>query len=82
MDTMTCEAATKPVEATKPEWYRIPDATRVSGIGRSSLYGLVKEGKVKSVCLRKRNSSRGIRLINADSLSAFIESFTEEAKTA
>jgi hypothetical protein len=61
--------------AVKPEWLRLPDASRVSGIGRSSLYILIKEGKIKSVCLRKRNSIRGIRLVNADSLNAFIESF-------
>jgi len=62
----------------KPEWLRLPDASRMSGIGRSSLYILIKEGKIKSVCLRKRNSIRGIRLVNADSLSAFIESFANQ----
>jgi hypothetical protein len=61
----------------KPEWLRLPDATRVSGIGRSSLYVLIKEGKIRSVCLRKRNNTRGIRLVNADSLYAFIESFAK-----
>lgn len=66
----------------KPEWYRIPDATRVSGIGRSLLYQYIKEGKIKSACLRKRNSIRGIRLINADSLSELVESFAEGGATA
>jgi hypothetical protein len=63
------------LKTLKPEWFRVPDAIRVSGISRSSLYTMIKEGKIKSVCLRKRNSIRGIRLVNADSLSAFIESF-------
>ncbi len=62
----------------KPEWLRVPDAIRTSGIGRSSLYSLIKEGKVRSVCIRNRNSIRGIRLINSDSLSKFIESFAPE----
>ena len=66
----------------KPEWFRVPDAIRVSGISRSSLYTLIKEGKVKSVCLRKRNCIRGIRLVNADSLSAFIESFANGGEAA
>jgi hypothetical protein len=65
------------VSAAKPEWYRVPDAVRVSGIGRSSLYGLIKENKVKSICLRKRNAQRGIRLINADSLSQFLNGLAE-----
>jgi hypothetical protein len=66
----------------KPEWLRLPDASRVSGIGRSSLYNLIKENKIKSVSLRKRNSFRGIRLINADSLNAFIESFANGGEGA
>jgi len=68
--------------AVRPEWLRIPDASRISGIGRSSLYTLIKEGKIKSVCLRKRNSVRGIRLVNADSLNAFIESFANGGDAA
>jgi hypothetical protein len=64
----------RPLWELKPEWLRIPDATRFSGLGRSLLYELIKEGKVKSVCLRKRNKARGIRLISADSLSSLIES--------
>ena len=69
MDSLTCIG----VQPTKPEWLRIPDATRFSGLGRSSLYELIKEGRVKSVCLRKRNNIRGVRLISADSLSSLIE---------
>jgi hypothetical protein len=77
METLTCAEAQTP--AIKPEWLRTPDATIVSGIGRSSLYELIKEGRVKSVCLRKRNNLRGIRLINTDSLSKFIESIAKES---
>lgn len=75
MNTLEHPANGHAVTAVKPEWLRLPDATRASGIGRSSLYELVKENKIKSVCLKNRNSTRGIRLINADSLSKFIESF-------
>jgi hypothetical protein len=76
METFTCTE----VPAAKPEWYRLSDAIRVSGIGRSSLYELIREGRVKSVCLRKRNNTRGIRLINADSLTAFLNSFVNETR--
>ena len=44
------------------------------GIGRSSLYELIADGKIKTASLRKRNALRGTRLINIDSLRAFIES--------
>jgi hypothetical protein len=62
----------------KPEWLRLPDAIRVSGIGRSTLYQLLGDGSIKSVVLRKRGNQRGIRLISADSLRAYIESFVTE----
>jgi hypothetical protein len=62
----------------KPEWLRISDACRVSGLGRSLLYQHLKAGRIKSVCLRQRNKVRGIRLVNTDSLRSFIESFTNE----
>jgi len=58
----------------KPEWIRVPDAVHVSGISRSSLYELFADGEIKTACLRKRNALRGIRLINYDSLMAYIES--------
>jgi len=57
----------------RPEWLRIPDAVRFCGLSRSSLYELIREAKLRSVCLRKRNRARGVRLISADSLSSFIE---------
>jgi hypothetical protein len=75
---------TKPLEQSigacspvKPEWLRIHDAIRISGIGRSTLYGIISSGAIKSVLLRKRGCQRGIRLISADSLRAYIESFAQ-----
>jgi hypothetical protein len=62
----------------QPEWFRLHDAIRVTGIGRSTLYQLISSGSVKSVLLRKRGRQRGIRLISADSLRAYIESFATE----
>jgi hypothetical protein len=62
----------------RPEWLRLPDAIRVSGIGRSTLYQLLSSGAVKSALIRKRGCQRGIRLISADSLRAYIESFATE----
>jgi Helix-turn-helix domain len=67
-DSLNCDPS-----KTKPEWLRIPEAIRIFGIGRSTLYILIGEGKVKSCSLRRRGAVRGIRLISYDSLSAFIE---------
>jgi len=56
------------------QWLRIPDAVRVSGLCRSSLYGLMREGRIRSVCLRPSDGLKGVRLINAESLNHYIES--------
>jgi len=60
-------------QSSKPEYLRVPDAVRIFAICRSSLYELIGEGRIKSVCLRKRGAIRGIRLISYDSLLAYIE---------
>ncbi len=69
----------------KPEWIRLPPPggkCPFTGLSRSSLYELVGhieangfKPPVKSVTLRKRGSSRGIRLISYDSLMAYLASF-------
>lgn len=62
----------------KPEWLRVPDAVRIFGLCRSSLYELIASGEVKSLAMKKEGALRGIRLINFDSLAAYIESFATE----
>ena len=75
MTTIPPEQAIGACSPIKPEWLRLPDAVRVSGVGRSTLYNLITSGAIKSVALRKRGCQRGIRLISADSLRDYIESF-------
>jgi hypothetical protein len=62
--------ASKPTVETSPRLeplaYRINDAERVSGISRSGLYNLIKEGKLHSIVVAGR------RLIPADALKALL----------
>ena len=44
------------------------------GIGRSTLYKLVADGKIRSASLRERGKLRGKRLFLFASIEAFIES--------
>jgi hypothetical protein len=81
LTTSTIENETGKCAMAQPKWLRVPDACRVSGIGRSLLYQHLKAGRIKSVCLRRTNSIRGIRLVNADSLNAFIEGFAHDDAT-
>lgn len=57
----------------RPNWLRVDDAVRYSGISRSLLYELLKDGHVESRVLRRRGCLRGIRLISLDSLDRFIK---------
>jgi len=68
------QSASEPFINLRPVWLRIPEAVRTRGVGRSTLYTLIAEGKVKSRLLKaRRDSMRGIRLVSADSLDEFIE---------
>ncbi len=68
--------ATPGPEATlnlKPEWIKVPAAVRLSGIGRRSIYELIKDNRTKSFSNRKRGSQHGSRLISYDSLVDYME---------
>ncbi|MBE2287900.1 MAG: helix-turn-helix domain-containing protein [Prosthecobacter sp.] len=65
------------VTTTPLEWITIKEASRLFSIGRSSLYSLMGERKIKSTCLRIRGNQRGKRLISAESLRLFLESGSE-----
>jgi hypothetical protein len=53
-------AALNQANQTKPEWLRVPDAVRIFGVCRSSLYELITSGAVKSTSLRKRCAAFGL----------------------
>jgi len=61
-----------------PEWVRIPEACRLTGLSRSTLYELISAQAVKTSALRRRGKRRGVRLVNRASLLALIESHVEE----
>jgi excisionase family DNA binding protein len=54
-------------QAFPPLAYRIPDAVRVSGLGRTKIYELIKAGELKAVLVGGR------RLIPADALKALLD---------
>jgi hypothetical protein len=60
------------------EWLRINDVRAVFGLARTTVYNLIDEGKVKSVCLCREGASKGVRLVSVASLRAYIESFATE----
>lgn len=61
-----------------PAFVRLPRAGQrepFSGLTRSALFTLIKSGRVKSHSLKQPGCKRGVRLIDAISLRAVIESF-------
>jgi cell wall-associated NlpC family hydrolase len=56
----------------KPQWIRIHDAVRVSGLCRSSIYELLRLGEVESFSHRKNSRAIGQRLISYDSLVRYL----------
>ena len=61
-----------------PRWLRIPSAVKYSGLSRSRLYELLREGRIKSICLKSHHdASRGVRLVDRESIDFIMESLRE-----
>ncbi len=58
----------------KTDWLRLPEAVEQSKLNKNVLYDLINTGEVKSSLIKRRGSTRGIRLISRPSLNAYIES--------
>lgn len=58
----------------KPEWIRANDATRMFGIGRSTLMALIRDKQIKTKLIKTNfKNTSGIRLISVESIRAMIE---------
>jgi hypothetical protein len=67
--------------ADKERWIRIPTRGRCpeAGLTRPHYYQLIKEGKIKSACLKKPGNLTGVRLVWLPSVLAYIERHVEKA---
>lgn len=62
-----------------PEWIRVPEATRRYGIGRSSLFTLIRNKRIASKVLKTRpHNVSGLRLISTESLRSLIQESSDE----
>ena len=52
---------------TPPRWLRIPDAVKYAGLGRSTIYNLLGQGKIKSCTIGS------IRVVDRESIDSFME---------
>jgi hypothetical protein len=73
---------TAPVQADHnscgfPEFARWRTVEHYFGIKRGTLYNISAEGKVKSVCIRRKGNTRGCRLFHMRSISEYLHSLME-----
>lgn len=59
------------------EWLRVNDAVRAFGLSRPHLFELIAQKRIESKHIRRPGAEKGIRLINAASLRAYIASFED-----
>jgi hypothetical protein len=65
----------------QPRFVRLPKPFTLcpfTGLSRTQIYLLCKSGKVKSHCLKRRGTCRGVRLIDFQSLVLAIEEFSSQ----
>lgn len=62
-----------------PEYLRVKEATKFSGLSRAKLYEALTDGRIKSYSVRDPGKTRGTRLISTSSLREFIESHAATA---
>ena len=80
MKTMTTETITVTNTTNPnslPEFGRWQDVQRLFGIKRGTLYNLVKEGRVKSVSLRRKGNVHGCRLFYLASIGDHLKRLME-----
>jgi hypothetical protein len=62
----------RPANPSMPHWLRPAQVPYYYGLGRSTIYSLMKRGLVKSVSVTKKNTIRGCRLISAQSIDHYL----------
>lgn len=57
----------------KKDWLRISEASEMFGLNRNIIYDLINHQEIKSSLIKRRGSTRGVRLISRSSLNDYIE---------
>lgn len=74
-------SATEPTKTkatlTDPVYLRVSKAVELFGIGRTTLYSLISSRKIKSVLLKSKGRTSGIRLVCFESLKAYLDGLAE-----
>jgi len=72
-------------DGLRAEFVRLPKPSTtcpITGLSRSGMWGLIAEGHVKSVCLRKTGAAKGTRLVHLRSLLDYLHAHTDVIKSS
>jgi hypothetical protein len=72
---MAAMQSVEQIQGMQPKYLKIAAAIRISGLSRTHLYGAMGRGLIKYAHVTQGGNSKGIRLINFDSLLSYIEGF-------
>jgi hypothetical protein len=61
------------VESPSRRWKRVDTAAKISGIPRSRLFEMIKEGQIRPATIRHKGKRRGIRMIDMISLDVLLQ---------
>jgi hypothetical protein len=61
-----------------PAYGRIGDIQRIFGLTKSTIYNLLRSGRIRGCSLKVKGNRSRIRLIDVSSVSAFIEAAINE----
>lgn len=64
-----------------PEWMSPGDAAKKFGVSRSTLYDWMNRGKIRNSSLKEKHQRHGKRLVNVESLRAYIEAHEVKPET-
>ena len=66
--------STKTIPDSPPQWIDSKQAHRLFSLGRTTLYRLASEKKIKTVSLQEKGMSRGKRLFSYSSIVSCLDS--------
>jgi hypothetical protein len=78
MDTNTSIGDRKVAHTLTPAYFRAAEIYPRYGLKRSFIYKLIKDGRLKSICMKARGKTRGIRLFRPEDIEKAIQELSGE----
>ena len=67
-------------QSLRPEFLRLKDAVKYSGLSRSFLYDGFNSGDIKGGVIRQRGAAKGVRMVSVDSIDQYLRAEMAKAE--